>query len=200
MISIKANFLVVRSAIFLSAFLWSQQVTAAEAMPAPAAAPAGMQAPRSGATQMTTDQRAAARAAAQAKSDATAFNTAPLINPNTATKEQLAAIPGMTEARVKAIMARRPFATPTALHAAIANGMSAEEQFGVYSAMFVKVNLNRASTADFELVPSTMSPRRLAREFEEYRPYKSMSDFRREMRKYVSDKEVAFLERFVTID
>jgi DNA uptake protein ComE-like DNA-binding protein len=149
---------------------------------------------------MTAEQRSAARAAARAKSANTAFNTAPLINPNTATKEQLAAIPGMTEVRVQAVMAGRPFATPTALHAAIGNGMSDEERFKIYSAMFVKVNLNKASTADFELVPSTMSPARLAREFEEYRPYKAMSDFSREMKKYVSEKEVAFLERFVTIN
>jgi DNA uptake protein ComE-like DNA-binding protein len=149
---------------------------------------------------MSPEQRAAMRAAAQAKSANTAFNTAPLINPNTATKAQLAAIPGMTEARVQAVLAGRPFATPTALHAAIGKGMTDEERFNIYSALFVKVNLNKASTADFELVPSTMSPTRLAREFEEYRPYKALSDFSREMKKYVSEKEVTFLERFVTID
>jgi len=40
----------------------------------------------------------------------------------------------------------------------------------------------------------------LAHGFEEYRPYKSMADFSREMKKYLNKKEVAFLERFVTID
>lgn len=153
-----------------------------------------------GASQMTPEQRAAARATAMAKSANTAFNTAPLLDPNTATKEQLAAIPGMTEARVKAVLAGRPFATPTALHAAIGAGMKDEERFTIYSAMFVKVNLNTSKSADFELVPSTMPPARLVREFEEYRPYKTMSDFSREMKKYVSEKEVAFLERFVTIN
>jgi DNA uptake protein ComE-like DNA-binding protein len=149
---------------------------------------------------MTPEQRAAARAAAREKSANTAFNMAPLINPNTATREQLAAIPGMTEARVQAVLAGRPFATPSALHAAIGKGMTDAERFQVYSAMFVKVNLNTARSADFELVPSTMPAARLVREFEEYRPYKSMTDFSREMKKYVSDKEVAFLERFVTIN
>jgi DNA uptake protein ComE-like DNA-binding protein len=193
MILSNSNRSVLLSATLLLASVCCQQVAASEA-------PAGMQAAPPGAPQMPAEPRSAARAAAQAKSANTAFNTAPLINPNTATREQLAAIPGMTEARVQAVMAGRPFATPTALHAAIGKGMSDEERFTIYSAMFVKVNLNKADIADFELVPSTMPPARLAREFEEYRPYKAMSDFSREMKKYVSEKEVAFLERFVTID
>lgn len=189
MIPVKSNISVLVAAAFLLAGVGSQTATAAE----PTAAPAG-------APQMTPEQRAAARATAMTKSANTAFNTAPLINPNTATKEQLAAIPGMTEARVQSVLAGRPFATPTALHAAIGKGMSDAERFTIYSAMFVKVNLNTAKSADFELVPSTMPPARLVREFEEYRPYKAMSDFSREMKKYVSEKEVAFLERFVTIN
>jgi DNA uptake protein ComE-like DNA-binding protein len=197
---IKSNYSVLFSAALLFASAYSQQVAAVEATPAPAGAKPGMGAPPAGAPQMTPAQRTAARAAAIEKSAGTAFNTAPLINPDTATKAQLAAIPGMTAARVQAVIAGRPFATPTALHAAIGKGMSDEERFNVYSAMFVKVNLNTAEMADFELVPSTMGPKRLAREFEEYRPYKTMTDFSREMKKYVSEKEVAFLERFVTIN
>jgi DNA uptake protein ComE-like DNA-binding protein len=196
MINSKSKVKVLFSAAALLAGLCSQQVAAAAAT----SAPTGTQAGAAAAPRMTAEQRAAARAAAMTKSANTAFNTAPLINPNTATKEQLAAIPGMNEARVQAVLTGRPFATPSALHAAIGKGMSPEERFHVYSAMFVKVNLNKASTADFELVPSTMPPARLAREFEEYRPYKVMADFSREMKKYVSPKEVAFLERFVTIN
>ena len=45
-----------------------------------------------------------------------------------------------------------------------------------------------------------MSPGKLAHEFEEYRPYESMDQFSREMSKYVSDGEVAYLTRFVTLD
>jgi DNA uptake protein ComE-like DNA-binding protein len=193
MILINSNFRVLFSATLLFAAVCCQPAAAGEPAGGPQAGPPG-------APQMSPEQRAAMRAAAQAKSANTAFNTAPLINPNTATKAQLAAIPGMTEARVQAVLAGRPFATPTALHAAIGKGMTDEERFNIYSALFVKVNLNKASTADFELVPSTMSPTRLAREFEEYRPYKALSDFSREMKKYVSEKEVTFLERFVTID
>jgi hypothetical protein len=36
-------------------------------------------------------------------------------------------------------------------------------------------------------------------EFEEYRPYTGMEQFRREIGKYVDDEEVARLERYVMI-
>jgi DNA uptake protein ComE-like DNA-binding protein len=196
---IKSKYSVLFSAALLFALFASQQVAAAETATASAAAPAGM-GPPPGAPQLTAEQRAKARAAAMENSAAARFNIAPLINPNTATKSQLAAIPGMTEARVQAVLAGRPFATPTALHAAIGKELTDAERFTIYSAMFVKVNLNKGELIDFELVPSTMAPKRLAHEFEEYRPYKAMADFSREMKKYVSEKEVAFLERFVAIN
>ena len=40
---------------------------------------------------------------------------------------------------------------------------------------------------------------RMAHEFEEYRPYVSLEQFRREIGKYVDDDEVARLERYVAI-
>jgi hypothetical protein len=40
----------------------------------------------------------------------------------------------------------------------------------------------------------------MLREFKEYRPYKSMEQFRREIGKYVSKQEVARLERYVTAE
>jgi radical SAM superfamily enzyme with C-terminal helix-hairpin-helix motif len=36
-------------------------------------------------------------------------------------------------------------------------------------------------------------------EFEEYRPYEGLARFRREMKKYVDDKEVARLEQYVFV-
>lgn len=128
------------------------------------------------------------------------YPTAPLLDPNSATAEQLSAIQGLSDSGVQAVLSGRPFATPTELHAAISEGMSPDDLRSIYSAMFVKVNLNTASTADFALVPSSMSPRRLAHEFDEYRPYPSMDEFRREMKKYFSDEEVAFLERYVFVE
>jgi hypothetical protein len=128
------------------------------------------------------------------------FPTAPLVNPNTATQEELSAVTGLTEASVATIIAQRPFATPTELHAAIGSGLSADAQQSIYGALFIKVGLNTGAEDDYKLIPSTMSPRKLAHEFEEYRPYESLDQFRREMAKYVSDEEVAYLTRYVTLD
>ncbi len=128
------------------------------------------------------------------------FPVSPLIDPNTATEAELSTIAGLDAAAVGAIVAGRPFATPTALHAAINPGVGEDELRSVYLLMFVKVGLNTGAEEDFKLIPSTMSARKLAHEFDEYRPYDSIDQFRREMAKYVSDAEVDHLTRYVTLD
>lgn len=64
-----------------------------------------------------------------------------------------------------------------------------------------KLNLNTASREEFiAKVPGLGD--RMAHEFEEYRPYKSIQQFRREMAKYVDAAKIAEYERhvFVPID
>ncbi len=134
------------------------------------------------------------------ESPAPTFATLPLVDPNTASKAELSGVPGLTDATVAAIIEGRPFATPSALHAAIGEGLSEDAQQSIYGALFIKVGLNTGAEEDYKLIPSTMSPGKLAHEFEEYRPYESMDQFRREMAKYVSDEEVAYLTRYVTLD
>ena len=63
--------------------------------------------------------------------------------------------------------------------------------------VFVPMDLNSASSDAFRSIPG-MS-RKMVHEFEEYRPYTSMQQFRREIGKYVDDKEVSRLERYVFI-
>ena len=41
---------------------------------------------------------------------------------------------------------------------------------------------------------------RTLREFKEYRPYKNIEQFRKEIGKYADKKEVARLERYVTLN
>ena len=132
--------------------------------------------------------------------ESSAFPTAALIDPNTARKEVLAAVPGMTEAAVSAIVNGRPFATPTEMDNAIGAALDDDARKSVYARVFIKVGLNSGAEDDYKLIPSTMSPGKLAHEFEEYRPFESMDQFSREMSKYVSDEEVAYLARFVTLD
>lgn len=148
----------------------------------------------------TSEERAAAREARMEKSNSMEFNTAPLIDPNTATEEELSAIEGLSDAGVQAILASRPFATATEFVDAVGEGISEEDKFSVYSAIFVKVNLNRGEEEDFMLVPTTLTPDHIAREYQEYRPFENVEGFRREMGKYVGENETAFLARYIIID
>jgi DNA uptake protein ComE-like DNA-binding protein len=63
--------------------------------------------------------------------------------------------------------------------------------------VFLPIDLNTASDEDILSIPG-LGPKML-REFKEYRPYKDLEQFRREIGKYVSKDEVARLERYVTI-
>ena len=67
----------------------------------------------------------------------------------------------------------------------------------LYVQLFVPMKLNRAAEEDFLLVPG-VGPS-LAHEFEEYRPYQAMAEFRREIGKYVNEEEVAWLEQYVFV-
>jgi hypothetical protein len=142
----------------------------------------------------------AATEPAHAGTKSSAFPTAALIDPNTATGEELAAVPGMSEAAAAAIVSGRPFTTPAELDAAIGDTLDDAARKSVYARVFIKVGLNSGAEDDYKLIPSTMPAGKLAHEFEEYRPYESMDQFSREMSKYVSEEEVAYLGRFVTLD
>ena len=60
-----------------------------------------------------------------------------------------------------------------------------------------KLNLNTATREQFLTVPGVGE--RMVREFEEYRPYASIQQFRREIGKYVSREQVAAYEQYVFV-
>jgi len=62
----------------------------------------------------------------------------------------------------------------------------------------VPINLNTASDDDILSIPGM--GQRMLREFKEYRPYKNIEQFRKEIGKYVDKREVARLERYVTLN
>jgi DNA uptake protein ComE-like DNA-binding protein len=66
------------------------------------------------------------------------------------------------------------------------------------SAPQAKVNLNTASQADLlRAIPNLGN--RMVHEFEEYRPYKSILQFRKEIGKYVDQAQVAEYEKYVFV-
>ena len=60
-----------------------------------------------------------------------------------------------------------------------------------------KLNLNTATREQFLTVPGVGD--RMVREFEEYRPYTSVAQFRREIGKYVSQDVVTAYEQYVFV-
>ena len=151
-----------------------------------------------------TDSAAAASAAATpAVGTSTGAAPAPapsgaMLDPNTATKEQLAAVPGMTTAAADALVAGRPYANMVAVDQALAKQLAdSASRKRVYAAVWKPIDANTATGPEILLIPG-VGPK-MRHEFEEYRPWKSYEQFRREIGKYVDKAEVARLEKYISI-
>jgi len=124
-----------------------------------------------------------------------------LVDPNVAVEKDLLALPHVTPAIAKAILEKRPFASVTELNALLVAQSLTPEQLGeLYGKAFIHVNLNIATGEEILLIPG--AGRRMAREFAEYRPWKSFAQFDKEIGKYVDAAQVARLKQycFIPID
>ena len=119
------------------------------------------------------------------------------LDPDAATREELLALPGFDAALADALVAARPFPTMVEVDAVLAPRLGAEQRGQVYARLWKPLDLNGASEEEILLIPGVGD--RMAHEFEEYRPYRGIEEFRREMAKYVDSTEVARLERYVTL-
>ena len=135
---------------------------------------------------------------AAAALDAQAGKRTTVLDANTATEAELAALPHMNAARAKALVAARPFAASTALDAFLgAQGLADAQRKELYARLFVQLNLNAATKEEIMLIPGMGA--RMLREFGEYRPYKSLAVFQKEIAKYVDAAELARLEQYVFV-
>ncbi len=124
-----------------------------------------------------------------------------LVDPNVAVEADLLALPHMTPAIVKGILEKRPFATVTELNTFLSSQSLTAEQLGAfYAKAFIHINLNTATAAEILLIPG--AGKKMAHEFEEYRPWKSFAQFDKEIGKYVDAAQVARLKQycFIPID
>lgn len=120
-----------------------------------------------------------------------------VLEANTATESEIAGLPHMTPALAKELIAARPFLSTAEYDAFLAPKLSKEQRTELYVTLFVHINLNTATREEILLVPG-IGPRML-REFNEYRPYRGLAQFRREMGKYVDAAEVARMEQYVFV-
>lgn len=121
-----------------------------------------------------------------------------LLNANTAAVEELAALPHMDTVLAEMVIDNRPFHSISDLHDLLGADLDEDQIEELYTTVFIPLNLNTAFESQILLIPGV--GKRMAHEFEEYRPYSDMQQFRREIGKYVDEDEVARLEQYVTLD
>ena len=120
-----------------------------------------------------------------------------LVNPDLVSEKELLALPHMNAKIVKEIIERRPFLKMADLNALLAQSLNEGQLAELYGKMFVQINLNTASEEEILMIPGT--GKRMLHEFLEYRPYKTLAQFHKEIGKYVDKTELARLEQYVFV-
>jgi len=117
---------------------------------------------------------------------------------NAASEDELKLVAGINRKMVHEFEEYRPYNSIEQFQREIGKYVDEDEVARYEQYVFVPMDLNSASSEAFASIPGMSG--KMVREFEEYRPYSSMEQFRREMGKYVDENEVARLERYVYID
>jgi len=119
------------------------------------------------------------------------------INLNSASEQEILSVPGVGEKMAHEFDEYRPYKNIEQFRREIGKYVNAK-QVGIYeSYVFVPVNLNRGTKEEFLSIPGVGN--KMAHEFDEYKPYKNIEQFKREIGKYVNDKELLRLQRYVTL-
>ena len=121
-----------------------------------------------------------------------------VVDINVAAERDLLALPGMNATIVKSIIDKRPFASITELNThLLAQGLTAAQAIALYEKAIVHVSLNTGTREEILLIPGAGT--RMAREFDEYRPWRTWAQFDREISKYVGQEATDKLKQFVFI-
>ena len=124
-------------------------------------------------------------------------NNDSVLNPNVSDESELATVSGLHADLAARIIAARPLASNVDLDQLLGDALSADEKTQMRVELFLPIDLNTASEAEVKWVPGIN--RKMAHEFDEYKPYASMQQFRREIGKYVDADEVARFEQYVFV-
>ena len=121
-----------------------------------------------------------------------------LLDLNTAAEKELGALPGLTPATVKELIQRRPFGSISELNTfLLEQKLTAEQTTEIYRKAFIHLNLNTGTREEILLIPGAGN--RMAREFAEYRPWRTWGQFDKEISKYVGQAETDRLKQYVFI-
>ncbi len=119
------------------------------------------------------------------------------IDLNQASSEEIQLIPGVGPRMAHELEEYRPWKSWAQFDKEIGKYVDEAEVERLKSYCFIPMDLNTATEADFLTIPGV--GKRMAHEFEEYRPWKSQAQFDKEIGKYVDEKEVARLWRYFVI-
>lgn len=119
------------------------------------------------------------------------------IDLNDVTAEEILLIPAVGNRMLHEFEEYRPYEGLIEFHREIDKYVDDDELAHLEQYVYVRIDLNTASREHILSIPGVGN--RMLREFQEYRPYEAMSQFRREMGKYVDDDEVGRLARYVEI-
>lgn len=120
------------------------------------------------------------------------------MNLNTTPEDDFKMIPGVGDKMAHEFEEYRPYTSVAQFKKEIGKYVDQEQVAYYLNYVFVPVELNSASEEDIKALPGVGN--KMAHEFEEYRPYKNMAQFRKEISKYVDDKELSRLERLVYLN
>ena len=117
------------------------------------------------------------------------------LNLNTANESDFHMIPGVGKKMAHEFVEYRPYSSIEEFKREIGKYVDDSEVFRYLNYVFVPVELNTTKESDIKNLPGV--GKKIAHEFIEYRPYKNITHFRREIGKYVDEKELNRLERLV---
>jgi DNA uptake protein ComE-like DNA-binding protein len=120
------------------------------------------------------------------------------LNLNTATEGEIRLVPRIGARMAHEFDEYRPWINFAQFDREIGKYVDDAEVNRLKKYVFIPLEINTATRAELMTIPGVGD--RMAGEFEEYRPWRSKAQFDREIGKYVDEKEVARLWRFVTIE
>ncbi|MEO7521742.1 MAG: hypothetical protein ABIW79_08000 [Gemmatimonas sp.] len=125
------------------------------------------------------------------------------VDVNRGTDAETMLIPGMDAKRLAALKAGRPYMSFDAFAAAMTKASNASEAARLEQYFFIPIELNTWTDPIMDSFASIgVGTRQWKREFAEYRPWKSMEQFERDIGKYLRARpaELTRLQRYVIIN
>ena len=120
------------------------------------------------------------------------------MNLNKVSEKSLLLIPNLGPKIAHEIEEYRPYVSFKQFRNEIGKYVSKKEVARLKQYFFIPINLNKATDEQILSIPGV--GKKLLHEFKEYRPYRSIKQFSKEIGKYVNQNEIKRLERYVTLE